>query len=172
MFRVPSGFSCELHVPQIPPLALRLHRRMACWSRVLLRQHLVIPDCAPGSPSCIRLRGLRWAIRPSLLFLMSILSCKLQLTCNRAGAEAHPWIFLRKTALILFWKLAWIWRGFFEPFFPCPKKSAPNPRHPKSPNPRHFRKLFSQCFLWVLDPVCVAVFGCQYFYADQPRVVS
>ena len=38
--------------------------------------------------------------------------------------------------------------------------------------PVHFRNPFSQWFLWVLDPVWVAVFGCQYFYADTPRVVS
>ena len=58
--------------------------------------------------------------------------------------------FPRKTARI------------FEPFFSLSRKSMLNPRHPKSPNPHHFRKKFSQWFLWVLDPVCVAVFGCQY----------
>ena len=77
--------------------------------------------------------------------------------------------FPQKTARILFRKLAWIWRGFFEPFFPCPKKSTPNPRHPKSPNPRHFRKLFSQWFLWVLDPVCVAVFFMPVFLCRSAK---
>ena len=62
----------------------------------------------------------------------------------------------RKTARILFWKLAWIWRVFLEPFFPCPKKSTP----PKIP---HLRKLCSQWFLWVLDPVCAAVFWMPVF---------
>ena len=68
--------------------------------------------------------------------------------------------FPRKTAQILFWKLAWICRGFLSPFFPFPKihaKSTP-PKIPKST-----WKHFSQWFLWVLDPVCVAVFRCQYF---------
>ena len=50
--------------------------------------------------------------------------------------------FPRKTARILFRKLAWIWHGFFEPFFPCPKKSTPNPRHPKIPKSTPFSETF------------------------------
>ena len=61
---------------------------------------------------------------------------------------------------------------FLSPFFRVPK----NPRQiHATQNPQiHaiFGYFFQEWFLWVLDPVCVAVFGCQYFYADQPRVVS
>ena len=59
------------------------------------------------------------------------------------------WLWARisaKSAQILFRKLAWIWHGFFAPFFPFPKKSTPNLCHPRSPNPCHFRKLFPSGF--------------------------
>ena len=57
---------------------------------------------------------------------------------------------LQQTARILFRKLARISRGCFQPFLPCPKESTPDPRHPKSPNPRRFGILLSQLFLWRL----------------------
>ena len=52
--------------------------------------------------------------------------------------DYSAWIwarFPRKTAQMVFRELA-CWGDFWNPFFPCPKISAPNPRHPKSPNPQ------------------------------------
>ena len=43
--------------------------------------------------------------------------------------RGFPW----RTARILFQKLAWIWREFFEPFFPCPKKIHAKSTPPKIP---------------------------------------
>ena len=51
--------------------------------------------------------------------------------------------FPRKTARILFRKLAWIWRGFFEPFFPCPK----NPRQIHATQNPQIHAIFGNFFL-------------------------
>ena len=62
--------------------------------------------------------------------------------------------------------------NFFSPFFPAPK----NPReiHATFGAKIHanFGSFFPSDFSGCSTLVCVAAFGCQYFYADQRRLVS
>ena len=55
-------------------------------------------------------------------------------------------------------------------FLPCPKKYTPNLRHPKNPKVHANFKAFSHGFSGRSSLVWVAAFGCQYFYADQPKI--
>ena len=61
---------------------------------------------------------------------------------------------------------------FFYPFFPCPQKIHAKSTPPKSPNARQFWNSFSSGFSGCSSMACVTAIGCQYFYADQPRLVS
>ena len=70
------------------------------------------------------------------------------------------------------------WRGFFEPFFPsgCPK----NPRQIHATQMIYYPQIhaiFGKCFPFPMAslgarPGVRSCFGCQCFYADQPRLVS
>ena len=80
--------------------------------------------------------------------------------------------FYQKLARILSRILSRNRPEFFSPFFPAPK----NPRqiHATFGAKIHanFGNFFLSGFSGCSTLVCVAAFGCQYFYADQRRLVS
>ena len=62
----------------------------------------------------------------------------------------------------------------FSSLFSLPQKSTPNPRHFRGGGEIHanFGFFFLRGFSGCSTLVCVAACGCQYFYADQWRLVS
>ena len=95
---------------------------------------------SPRAPNTIPERGITEGTRVGARRRSLILR-------HESGPE-----FYRKLARILSLILPQDHAEFLTPFFHAPKKSTPNPRHLRGQNPCQFWELFSQWFLWVLDP--------------------
>ena len=94
---------------------------------------------------------------------------------TRVGARRGFLILRHESGPEIYGKLARILSRncpeFFSPF-PCPKKFRAKSTPPSGPKSTPILEMFFSVASLVLEPGLRRCFGCQYFYADQRRLVN